>query len=142
MNEFNLNFRDNFANNLKYLRKNRNISKKKLADDIGLSRATLTHYENGNRLPEFESIVKLALYFECSIDELIFHGTPIDIGKLKEIDTISDIDNLISDKELLKYLFDKKSLLEQYSEEINDKLSQINIIVNIINSKTKNKNDK
>lgn len=142
MNEFDFNFRANFAKNLKYLRKRKNISKSKLADDIGLSRPTLTHYENGNRVPEFENIVKLALYFECSIDELIFHGTPIDIGKLKEIDTVSDIDNLISDKELLKYLVDKKSILEQYSEEISDKLSQINIILNIINSKQKNKNDK
>ena len=135
MNESEFNFCDNFAKNLNYLRKKKNISIKKLADDIGLSRATLSHYEHGNRLPEFESMIKLALYFGCSIDELVFHGTPINISELKEIDTTDDIDNLISDKELLDYLINKKNLLEHYSKEINNKLNQVNTILNIVNTK-------
>lgn len=141
MNKSDFNFCDNFAKNLKYLRKKKNISMKELADNIGLSRATLSHYENGNRLPEFESMIKLALYFECSIDELVFHGTSINISELKEIDTMTDIENLISDKELLEYLYNKKDVLEHYSKEINHKLTQINTILNIVNTKTNNKKE-
>ena len=140
MNESDFNFCANFAKNLKYLRKKKNISMKELADKVGLSRSALSNYENGNRLPEFESMIKLALYFECSIDELVFHGTPINISELKEIDNTSDIDNLISDKELIEYLFNKKNLLEHYSKEISDKLTQINTILNIVNTKVKRQN--
>ncbi|MDU6483120.1 MAG: helix-turn-helix transcriptional regulator [Paeniclostridium sordellii] len=140
MNESDFNFCTNFAKNLKYLRKKKNISMKELADKVGLSRSALSNYENGNRLPEFESMIKLALYFECSIDELVFYGTPINIFELKEIDNTSDIDNLISDKELIEYLFNKKNRLEHYSKEISDKLTQINTILNIVNTKVKRQN--
>lgn len=138
MNEKNYDFATNFAKNLTYLRKSKKISMQQLADEIGLSRATLSHYENGNRLPEFENIIKLALYFECSIDELIFSGTPIDINKLNKLNADNDdIDKLINNDDLVNALISTKEQLVQQTKDITEKLKEVNMILNLINTRFK-----
>lgn len=138
MNEKNYDFAANFAKNLAYLRKSRKISMQQLADEIGLSRATLSHYENGNRLPEFDNIIKLALYFECSIDELIFSGTPIDIDKLNKLNANNDdIDKLINNDDLVNALISTKEQLVQQTKDITEKLKEVNMILNLINTRFK-----
>lgn len=138
MNEKNYDFAANFAKNITYLRKSKKISMQQLADEIGLSRATLSHYENGNRLPEFENIIKLALYFECSIDELIFSGTPIDINKLNKLNADNDdIDKLINNDDLVNALISTKEQLVQQTKDISEKLKEVNMILNLINTRFK-----
>lgn len=138
MNEKNYDFAGNFAKNLTYLRKSKKISMQQLADEIGLSRATLSHYENGNRLPEFENIIKLALYFECSIDELVFSGTPIDISKLNKLTAHNDdLDALINNDDLINALISTKEQLVQQTKDISEKLKEVNMILNLINTRFK-----
>ncbi|WP_290063338.1 helix-turn-helix domain-containing protein [Paraclostridium bifermentans] len=138
MNEKNYDFATNFAKNLTYLRKSKKISMQQLAEEIGLSRATLSHYENGNRLPEFENIIKLALYFQCSIDELIFSGTPIDINKLSKLNADNDdIDKLINNDDLVNALISTKEQLVQQTKDITEKLKEVNMILNLINTRFK-----
>ena len=61
--------------NLKKLRKNAGISQKQLADSIGVSQQSINKYENHRIEPDIDTMVKIADYFETSVDYLIGHST-------------------------------------------------------------------
>lgn len=56
---------------IKYYREQNEITQKKLADHLGISRTALSHYESGDRLPNIFVIWKIADYFHITIDELV-----------------------------------------------------------------------
>ena len=58
------------------LRKRNNLTKKALAEIVGVSAATITNYEKGKTLPSAEITVKLALALNVSVNELITLGDP------------------------------------------------------------------
>jgi putative transcriptional regulator len=57
-------------NNLKNLRKSRNVSQNDLADALFVSRQTINSVENGKFDPSLTLAMKLAKYFEASIEEI------------------------------------------------------------------------
>lgn len=57
--------------NLKNLRKQKNITQQNLAEKLNLSRAAINNYENGRAQPNFETLKKMSLIFNCTIDDLI-----------------------------------------------------------------------
>lgn len=59
--------------NLKSLRENKGISQKQLADVISVSQQSINKYENHNIEPDIETLIKMADYFETSVDYLIGH---------------------------------------------------------------------
>lgn len=59
--------------NLRYLRKRKKLSMKELGLIFGLSESTISLYETGKRQPDNEMLVKIAEYFNVSIDYLIGH---------------------------------------------------------------------
>jgi transcriptional regulator with XRE-family HTH domain len=61
----------NFGNNLKNLRKRKNVTQKQLATYLCLSRSTIAGYETKSHQPDFLTLEKLAIYFDVSIDYLI-----------------------------------------------------------------------
>lgn len=56
---------------LREIRKKKNYNQLKVAMDLNITRETLSHYENGNRNPDLETLVTLSNYFNKSIDYLI-----------------------------------------------------------------------
>ena len=56
---------------LREIRKRRKYSQLKVAMDLSISREALSYYENGQRSPDIEMLVKLSNYFNVSIDYLI-----------------------------------------------------------------------
>ena len=62
---------DTFAKRLKKMREKRGISKRALAELCGLSKNLITLYENGERQPSLNSLIAIAKYFECGINDLI-----------------------------------------------------------------------
>ena len=60
----------NFAENLRELRRQRNLKKKDLAADLHISLRALGYYESGEREPQLSLLVKMADYFAISLDEL------------------------------------------------------------------------
>lgn len=56
-----------FGKNLKYYRLKNRMSKKALADAVGVTPMSITHYENGARNPDFSIIKKLADVLHVSI---------------------------------------------------------------------------
>ena len=61
----------NFSNNLKSLRRGKNVTQKQLATQLCLSRSTIAGYKTKSHQPDFATLEKLAAYFEVSIDYLI-----------------------------------------------------------------------
>lgn len=59
--------------NLKLLRNGKNISQQQLADIIGVSQQSINKYENHNVEPDIETLIKIADYFNTSVDYLIGH---------------------------------------------------------------------
>lgn len=56
---------------LKPLREARGVSQQSVATFLGISRQAYSNYENGTREPDFETLLKLGEYFECSIDYIL-----------------------------------------------------------------------
>ena len=56
---------------LKELRKKRNISQLKLAMDLQLNQNAISRYETGVREADYSTLIKIADYFDVSIDYLL-----------------------------------------------------------------------
>ena len=61
----------NFAKNLKRLRVNQNLTKDDFAKKINITKAAISNYENGRRLPDYETLELIADYFNVNIDFLM-----------------------------------------------------------------------
>ena len=59
------------SENLKLLRRQTGIGQAKLADMIGISPKTVSHWETGYTEPSVDELIKLADVFDVSIDELV-----------------------------------------------------------------------
>ena len=58
-------------NNIKYLRKLRGVNQEALATEIGVLRTTISNYEKNISTPDYETLIKIANYFDISIDDII-----------------------------------------------------------------------
>ena len=62
---------ENFAKNLRLLRKLRGITQSELAQAINTTRSCISNYENDTRQPDGETIEIIASYFDVSTDYLL-----------------------------------------------------------------------
>lgn len=58
-------------NRLSQLRKEKNLLQKEVGEYLGISYQAYSHYENGLRNPDNETLKKLATYFGVSVDYLL-----------------------------------------------------------------------
>ena len=56
---------------LKELRKKKGISQLRLATDLNTTQNTISRYETGEREPGIDELVKIADYFNVSVDYLL-----------------------------------------------------------------------
>ncbi len=56
---------------LREIRKSRNISQTKLAIDLNTTQNTISRWENGLREPGIEELIRIADYFNVSLDYLL-----------------------------------------------------------------------
>ncbi|WP_338134409.1 helix-turn-helix transcriptional regulator [Cohnella candidum] len=61
----------NMGERLRELRLRRNISQEEVARHIGITRSAYSHYEINNRQPVYETLIKLAAFFDVSLDYMI-----------------------------------------------------------------------
>ena len=59
--------------NLKKLREEAGISQKQLAEFIGVSQQSINKYENHNIEPDIDTMIRIADFFNTSVDYLIGH---------------------------------------------------------------------
>ena len=60
-----------FGNKLIELREQRGLSQEELADELRVSRQTISNWENDNIQPSVEMLVRIAKYFGTSTDYLL-----------------------------------------------------------------------
>ena len=60
-----------FAENITVLREEKGKKRQEIADDLGISRASLEYYEKGKRKPDIDVLVKFANYYGVSADYLL-----------------------------------------------------------------------
>ncbi|MED3183417.1 MULTISPECIES: helix-turn-helix domain-containing protein [Bacillus cereus group] len=75
-----------FGTRLYTLRKERKLRQEDMAKQLGIARTTYAMYEQGNREPDYNTLIKLATFFEVSIDYLL--GTT----KIRQVTDIQDPD--------------------------------------------------
>ena len=80
-----------FARIITLQRKERHISQKQAAADLGISQALLSHYEKGIRECGLNFLVRIADYYNVSCDYLLGR-TPEPEGKIITIEDIPDDD--------------------------------------------------
>lgn len=61
---------------LRKLRLQRKISQEEVARHIGITRSAYSHYEINNRQPVYETLIKLAAFFDVSLDYIIEGSQP------------------------------------------------------------------
>lgn len=60
-----------FQDTLSTLRRERKLSQRQAASDLGISQALLSHYENGAREPGLDFVRRACDYYEVSADYLL-----------------------------------------------------------------------
>lgn len=105
----------NFSYTLKTLREQKHVTQKQLAAHLNISRATISGYESKSHQPDFDTLERIADYFEVSLDFLI-SGQPrrgideniqtkiLESALEQEIKSSLPQLSLASKKEVLKYI--------------------------------------
>jgi transcriptional regulator with XRE-family HTH domain len=82
---------NSFARIITMLRREKGISQKSAAEDLGISQALLSHYEKGIRECGLTFVVKMSEYYGVSCDYLLGRS-PETSGRTLSFDDIPDID--------------------------------------------------
>ena len=56
---------------MKKLREQRNLKVQDVAKKLGVTRITIWHYETGKRKPSFETLIKLAEIYGCTVNDFV-----------------------------------------------------------------------
>lgn len=75
-----------FGNNIKKIRKTKNMSQLAFAELFDLKRPTLGAYEEGRSLPKLETVIKIAHHFGISIDKLLTEE--VTVNQLSKFDDL------------------------------------------------------
>lgn len=116
------------GNRLKKLRNEYKLTQQKLADKLGINRATIAGYETKNVEPGHEILIELANFFNCSTDFLL--------GNSNERSTVDDIKSTIASDPELEHFWDdflkRKDLQELYKQTKNLSPKAIKQVIGII----------
>ena len=75
----------NFGERLIQIREERDVSRKELAEQLGIPYTTLRNYETGKREPGHKTLIQLSRIFNVSCDYLLGVETPVkDIAPLQQ----------------------------------------------------------
>lgn len=95
---------------LKELRKEKGITQEQLAEILGVTNRSISRWENGVNMPDFDFIMEIAKYFNVGIDELLEGERRTDILDKKTEETfikVADYSNndKINFSKRLGYIF-------------------------------------
>ncbi|HEY4543895.1 MAG TPA: helix-turn-helix transcriptional regulator [Tissierellaceae bacterium] len=83
-----------FNKRLRSLREQHKISQKDFAEILGVSNVVLSRYENGERKPDYDMLIKIAEHFDVSVDYLLGKSNSVQLSDEEEFQ------NFIEDPEL------------------------------------------
>ena len=127
-----------FANRLKELRIQNQLTQNQVADKLMASRSTIGKYETGLAYPDFEKLVALANLYNCSTDYLLcLSNSPkrhseIQLTLVDKIVTLSVSEGLISN-------INNEKEYEKLYEDIKTAYKTIKLIKRIVINPSTNK---
>ena len=68
------------GNKIKELRTEQKMTQSDLAERLGVTKSSISSYENGSRLPSYDILLKIARIFKVSTDILLGHGDKNEIS--------------------------------------------------------------
>jgi transcriptional regulator with XRE-family HTH domain len=81
-----------FGDRLRELRKERKLRQDDVADDLNVSRQTISKYERDEREPDYLMLLKIADYYQVSLD-FLFGRTPVrPVSKFHEWEYLFGLD--------------------------------------------------
>ncbi len=116
-----------FAQRLRELRTSKNLDQKDIANALGVLDATVSMWETGKRVPYHELLIKIADFFDVSIDYLLGYKKNISVyeqsllekevikkfltnaGYIKEEETLTDKEL----EKLIKFINVNKEFLKE-----------------------------
>jgi len=90
----------NFAENMKQLRKSKEITQEKLADILGVTGQTVSRWELGICYPDLELLPAIANYFGVSIDMLLSNDASSKEDDLEKFHQLIDTFSVIGGKQI------------------------------------------
>jgi len=123
-----------FGAHIQRLRKNAEMTQSELADVLNLTRQAISKYETGDSFPDVSIVIKIAEFFNISLDELINSGNPTK-GETKIIKSIISEDeneriNAIDIVNLAPLV--KPSILGEFSKKLGSDGIDISNIVTLL----------
>ena len=120
-------FKYNFPENLKKLRKINKLSQLDLAEKLGVTRQSISYYENGNAEPSINFIIQLSSLFNCSVDALLFekHDTELldeeVLNNIKKANYLINLNlDIVDSNKIINLLENKKKHLYKNIDDLND----------------------
>ena len=98
-----------FGERLKELRIARGLSQEELGELTQLGQSNISAWERGGRMPLPDGLIKLSLFFECSIDFLVGSG-----------DYMKDEDLVIFEQSYLALSEENKEKVKTYIENLSN----------------------
>ena len=107
-----------FAEKLYELLAENGLNRKQFAEKCGIPYPTVIGWTNLNRLPDYSALMKLADFFDCSVDYLM--------SRQDDVGNITVVSNLTSDEEKLLTTYKRltptqKQAVNKLVESISDK---------------------
>ncbi|WP_027092437.1 helix-turn-helix domain-containing protein [Cohnella thermotolerans] len=87
----------NMGERLRELRLQRSLSQEEVARHIGITRSAYSHYEINNRQPVYGTLIKLASFFDVSLDYIIGGNSSRQPQEMAETSDSREILKLIKD---------------------------------------------
>ena len=94
----------NFALKLKELRESKNLTQSELAYKLGVSNGCVGMWESTEQTPKSSMLIKIADYFNVTIDELLGRDILVSIAPIGEKLTASERELLADFRKLSPYL--------------------------------------
>lgn len=97
---------------LSQLRAEKGLTQKEVAIDLKIAQNTLSQYETGKREPDFDTLLRIARYFDVTIDYLLGNSKMENTfaKRLKELRKSKGY----SQKELADFLYVNRSVIDQW----------------------------
>lgn len=119
----------NLKDNLKRIRKDNNLSQEQLAEKLGVSRQSVSKWENGEAYPEMDKVLQICKMFNLNIDELLNQDIK-DVNEVKQ--SKINIDKYVGD--FLDYITKTIDLFSsmKFKDKIKCLVEQCFIAVSIV----------
>ena len=80
---------------IKDARQNNNISQESLAEQLGVSRQTISSWENGKSYPDIVSIIKMSDIFNISLDKMLKEDKKLVNNMQEKMDTVKSNKSIV-----------------------------------------------